>query len=335
MEYSFSDRLSLIAGRRYSEDNKAFSCLIPNTSLDALRPGVTSQVFTDARGEYASAQTTPLEASDSWSKLTGRLVGTYRLTDSLLTYASYSTGYKAGGFDSLAIKTSKNPLQPEESEQFELGIKGDFFTDRLQVELSFFDLEVEGRQRSVDTKPPGQENAIPTVINVDSSVQGVEVTLNWLVTDTLLLSALTTYREEETQSEEFYNAVGELRQFDSSGNTATNYTLTMDWQPEVAGGQLLLRAEYIFNENTRDSGDANYNPDFERNDGYLDDSTLLNARLSWTNPDETWEMALWGRNLLDDDRIGGIGQTTVSVFGTPIFRIQDPLTWGVEGIYRF
>ena len=187
----------------------------------------------------------------------------------------------------------------------------------------------------MDTKPPGQDNAIPTVINVDSSVQGVEVTLNWLVTDTLLLSALTTYREEETQSEEFYNAVGELRQFDSSGNTATNYTLTMDWQPKVAGGQMLLRAEYIFGENTRDSGDANYNPDFERIDGYLDDSTQLNARLSWTNPDETWEMALWGRNLLDDDRIGGIGQTTVAVFGTPIFRIQDPLTWGVEGIYRF
>ncbi len=335
IEYSFSDRLSLIAGLRYSEDNKDFSWLIPNTSLDALRPGVTSQIFTDARGEYASAQTTPLEASDSWSKLTGRLVGTFRLTDSLLTYASYSTGYKAGGFDSLAIKTSQKPLQPEESEQFELGIKGDFFTDRLQVELSFFDLEVIGRQRSVDTKPPGQDNAIPTVINVDSSVQGVEVTLNWLVTDTLLVSALTTYREEETQSEEFYNAVGELRQFDSSGNTATNYTLTMDWQPKVAGGQMLLRAEYIFGENTRDSGDANYNPDYERIEGYLDDSTQLNARLSWTNPDETWEMALWGRNLLDDNRIGGISQTTAAVFGTPIFRIQDPLTWGIEGIYRF
>lgn len=335
VEYAISDRLSLTAGLRYSEDTKEFSWLIPPTTFAALRPGVSNQIFTDASGDYAAAATTPTVAKDSWSKTTGRLVATYRLSEQLIAYGSVSTGYKAGGFDSLAIKTSLEPLQPENSEQYEIGLKGDLFDGRLQVQLAVFDLTVDGRQRSVETRPPGQENAIPTVINVDSGVQGVELNVSWLITEDLLFTALSTYREEENQSEEFYDAQGELTQFDSSSDTAGNYTLTLDWRPKLAAGNLLVRGEYIYAENTRDADDANYNPDFESISGYTDDRRLVNGRIAWSHPEDHWELALWGRNLTDEDRIGGISQTTVAVFGTPIMRILDPRTFGVEAIYRF
>jgi outer membrane receptor protein involved in Fe transport len=200
VEYALNDRLSLTAGLRYSEDTKEFSWLIPPTTFADLRPGVSNQIFTDASGEYAGAATRPTIAKDSWSKTTGRLVATFRLSEQLIAYGSASTGYKAGGFDSLAIKTSEEPLQPENSEQYELGLKGDLFNQKLQIQLALFDLSVDGRQRSVETRPPGQDNAIPTVINVDSSVQGVELNLNWLITEDLLFTALTTYREEENKS---------------------------------------------------------------------------------------------------------------------------------------
>lgn len=335
VEYAISDRLSLTAGLRYSEDTKEFSWLIPPTTFAALRPGVSNQIFTDASGDYAAAATTPTVAKDSWSKTTGRLVATYRLSEQLIAYGSVSTGYKAGGFDSLAIKTSLEPLQPENSEQYEIGLKGDLFDGRLQVQLAVFDLTVDGRQRSVETRPPGQDNAIPTVINVDSGVQGVELNVSWLITEDLLFTALSTYREEENQSEEFYDAKGELTQFDSSSDTAGNYTLTLDWRPKLAAGNLLVRGEYIYAENTRDADDANYNPDFESISGYTDDRRLVNGRIAWSHPEDHWELALWGRNLTDEDRISGISQTTVAVFGTPIMRILDPRTFGVEAIYRF
>ena len=335
VEYALNDRLSLTAGLRYSEDTKEFSWLIPPTTFADLRPGVSNQIFTDASGEYAGAATRPTIAKDSWSKTTGRLVATFRLSEQLIAYGSASTGYKAGGFDSLAIKTSEEPLQPENSEQYELGLKGDLFNQKLQIQLALFDLSVDGRQRSVETRPPGQDNAIPTVINVDSSVQGVELNLNWLITEDLLFTALTTYREEENKSGEFYDAKGELTRFDSSSDTAGNYTLTMDWRPKLAAGNLLVRGEYIYAENTRDAGDANYNPDFESISGYTDDSRLVNGRVAWSDPKDRWEVALWGRNLTDEDRLSGISQTTVAVFGTPIIRILDPRTWGIEAIYRF
>ncbi len=335
VEYALTERVAVTAGLRYSEDNKEFSWLIPPTTFAALREGVTNQIFTDAQGDYASAASTATVADDSWSKTTGRLVATYRINEQLLAYGSASTGYKAGGFDSLAIKTSQEPLEPESSEQYELGLKGDLFNSRLQVQLSLFDLTVDGRQRSVETRPPGQDNAIPTVINVDSEVQGVEVNLSWLITEDLLFTALTTYREEENKSKEFYNARGELTRFDSSSDTAGNYTLTLDWRPNLAAGNLLVRGEYIYAENRRDPDDANYNPDFEGIGGYTDDTRLVNGRIAWSNTGDTWEVALWGRNLTDQERIGGISQTTVAVFGTPIMRIRDPRTFGIDAIYRF
>ena len=335
VEYALNDRLSLTAGLRYSEDTKEFSWLIPPTTFADLRPGVSNQIFTDASGEYAGAATRPTIAKDSWSKTTGRLVATFRLSEQLIAYGSASTGYKAGGFDSLAIKTSEEPLQPENSEQYELGLKGDLFNQKLQIQLALFDLSVDGRQRSVETRPPGQDNAIPTVINVDSSVQGVELNLSWSITEYLLFTALTTYREEENKSGEFYDAKGELTRFDSSSDTAGNYTLTLNWRPKLAAGNLLVRGEYIYAENTRDADDANYNPDFESISGYTDDSRLVNGRIAWSHPKDRWELALWGRNLTDEDRLSGISQTTVAVFGTPIIRILDPRTWGIEAIYRF
>ncbi len=334
VEYALTQQLSLTAGLRYSEDNKDFSWLIPVTSFASLRPGVSNQIFTGATGEFESAATTPLEASDSWSKTTGRLVASYQLSDELITYASYSTGYKAGGFDSLGIESSQQPLAPEESDQIELGLKGDLFSGRLRLQLALFELNVDGRQRSVETRPPGQGNAIPTVINVDTGVQGFEVNASWLIAENLLLTGLTTWRTEDTTSGEFYDANGELTRFDESNDAANDYTMTLDWRPQFATGELLVRGEYIFRENTRSPEDPNYNPAFESVEGYTDDTTLVNARVAWTNSEASWEIALWGRNLLDEKSLNGISQITAASFGTPYARIADPRTYGIEALFN-
>ncbi len=80
VQYHVNERLDLIAGLRYSEDEKEFSWLFPPTSFAALRPGVSNQIFT-LDPEYASAYTTPLKASDNWSQTTGRAVAQYQLTE--------------------------------------------------------------------------------------------------------------------------------------------------------------------------------------------------------------------------------------------------------------
>jgi iron complex outermembrane receptor protein len=68
---------------------------------------------------------------------------------------------------------------------------------------------------------------------------------------------------------------------------------------------------------------------------YFDDSEMLNARLAWISGDGHYEIALWGKNLLDKELIQGVRTITRSSFGTTFVGIEDPLTWGLEGRYTW
>jgi iron complex outermembrane receptor protein len=252
-----------------------------------------------------------------------------------MTYLSYSTGYKSGGFDSLTIESAFDPVEPEDSTQYELGLKGDIIDDVLRMELSLFRLEIDNRQRSVDTRPHGENNAIPTVINGDQTFDGVELVMNWLATDTLILGFVTTYREEEAVWEAYYNSDSELVREKDEGETANNVTATLDWTPAVPRGELLVHVDFVYLENTRSRSDPDYFPEFDQIPNYFDDEKYLNARVAWTSDDGQWEAALWGTNLLDNEYVTDVNNITRSVFGTPYLRVNEPRMYGVDLVYTF
>lgn len=332
-DYALTQRLNLTAGLRYSKDEKEFSWLIPPTTFTEVRPGVPNQIFTLPEG-FESAAETPFKADDSWSKTTGRLVAQCQISDPLMTYLSYSTGYKSGGFDTLDIETALTPIEPEESTMYEWGIKGDLFDGTLRAQVAVFRLEIDNRQRSVESRPPGQSAAIPKVINGEQQFDGVELTLNWLPMDTLKLGVVTTYREQEAEWDAFYNAGGELTRDKSSGDTNNNVTLTADWTPAVPRGQLLLHIDYVYRENGRSEDDSDYYADLDDLPGYFDDEKYLNGRIAWSSDSAQWEIGIWGKNLTDEEYIVDMSNTTRSQFGTPIAAINQPRSYGVEFAYR-
>jgi iron complex outermembrane receptor protein len=59
---------------------------------------------------------------------------------------------------------------------------------------------------------------------------------------------------------------------------------------------------------------------------------LLGARLSLAATDGTWEVALWGRNLADEDYVTNV--TTDSVRSW-IQLPGLPMSYGIEGTYRW
>ncbi len=326
VEYAFDDRWTVLFGLRYSNDKKRFSWRNPPNTLNDSRPGTDDLVFVVVPG-YEQARSDTLTARESWDKVTGRAVVNYRFSDEAMAFLSYSTGYKAGGFDSLDFTSSDNPLRPEESENLELGLKGDFFSGTLRTELSVFDMSIDGRQRTVDTMPPGQPNAIPRVINGDQQFTGVEVVLNWSPVDDVSVGFLTTWRDVDSTWEPFYNAVGEFVTETSSSSADTDYTITADWTPGLANGSLAMRIEYIFNENNAEDDPDVINPTIP---GFGDDRELLNARVAWMSDDDNWTVALWGKNLLDNEVVSGVNDITTGTFGTTHVTIYPPQTYGVE-----
>lgn len=329
VDWQFADHWSVLAGLRYSKDEKTFSWRNPPNTFNAVRPGTADIVFLPVPG-YEQARTGTLVANDSWDDVTGRLVLNYSISDNSTTFLSYSTGYKSGGYDSLNVMTSDNPLDPEQSENIEWGIKGDFFSNRLRAQLAVFNLEIDGRQRSVESKPPGQPQAIPVVINGDQEFTGVELTLDWVITDEVQAGFVTTWRDQEATWEPFYNAEGDLVTEAFSDTAATNYGVWADSYFPLGVGALAIRGEYFFYENNDELDPTIIVRDIP---GFGDDRKLLNGRIAWVN--DHWTVAVWGKNLLDNEVTSNISDISSASFGTPFVNIDPPRTYGIEVGYQF
>lgn len=325
-DYQFTDKWNAFFGLRYTRDDKKFTWEITETEFAQERPGVTNILF----------PAVPMfGAEDSWNELTGRIGTGYQINDDHMIFASYATGYKAGGYDSLNISSAAQPFEPEEVKNLEIGYKG-VLADSLRTTLAFYHTILDGRQRSVESKPPGQNQALPTVVNEDLELNGVEITLEWEIVDGMVFGAVTDYRETDQDSEAFYNAVGELiPAMTISGESSVNYTLTYDWMMDIGLGDTRLHIDYVFAENTRvfEVGQPAFVEDIPN---YFDDRKDLNARISWASEDEDWELAIWGKNLLDNRYVeGSLGGRTADVLGTPYVTVNRGLEAGVEVKYGF
>jgi len=322
IDYAINDKWHLIGGLRYSQDKKDFSWYIPENSFAQIRPGVGNLLF----------PMVDLSANYSWSKVTGRLVSSYQIDEDQMIFASYSTGYKSGGFDSLT--PSRESFAPEDTTNYEIGYKA-VLLDELIVNLSGYYLKLDNLQRSIDSKKPDTLQAIPTIINEGREITGTEIDLRWLATDSLTLGIVSEIRSTKNITPDFYNGDGDLiaaenRTFDAS----TNYTITADWTPDFSNGTTNLHVDYVYLENQNDQqiGLEDYKKAVS---AYFLDTKSLNARLSWSNDDDNIEIGLWGKNLFNERYVLSLGGLTANVLGTPFGRINRGLEAGVDFKYSF
>ena len=99
-----------------------------------------------------------------------------------MVYASFTTAVKAGGVNPNE-RGIVDTYDKEEVEVFELGIKGSFMDNRMLASLSFFSTDNADQIVSSITDA-GSRN-----VNIDSTTEGFEGEIAYLVTDTLRLDA--------------------------------------------------------------------------------------------------------------------------------------------------
>ncbi|QOL26830.1 TonB-dependent receptor [Thalassotalea sp. LPB0316] len=322
VDYAVTDKWNVIAGVRYSQDDKDFTWYIPETQFAAVRPGVGNIIF----------PMVDLAASDSWDKITGRLVTSYQVTDKDMVFASYSTGYKSGGFDSLV--PSEVAFEPEDTENFEVGYKG-IISDSLVANVSAYYLTLTNQQQSVSSKEPGDVAAVPRIINIDKDITGLEFDLRWTITPTVSVGVVSEIRSTDTKRPAYYNAEGTLIEAQTtSQDAALNYTLSFDWLPDLGVGTTAFHMNYVFVENLNadDPGLEEYAKGVPE---YFEDIQDLNMRLSWINDKDNLELGVWGKNLLDNDYMLSLGGLTADLLGTPFGRINRGLEAGIDIKYSF
>ena len=341
IDYAVTDKWNVIAGIRYSKDEKEFSWFIPPTSFAYIPQ---NQLVADMGGQQLAVgnilfEQADKQASNAWEQTTGRLVASYKMNDTNMVYVSASTGYKSGGYDSLVAPVSNQDylgFEPEETVNLELGYKG-IVADEVITNFSLYQLELTNQQTSVDSLDPNDPSgaAKPIILNRDTDITGAELDLRWKPNDSITLGLITEVRSMDITTPSHYNNIGELiPETTRTDDATTNYTLTLDVLPnwQYKGGEVNLHLDYQFVENTSHLDPSI--PDFVfAIPGYTNDIQNLNARLSWFN--DNLELAVWGSNLLDERYVSGGGGLTVGVLGTPLVAVNRGIETGIEVIYRF
>lgn len=192
--WDISDQLKFTAGLRHTTDKK---------STD-ITP-VLLFVFEGANGigtagHPTSGPSSIRPQSVEFREWTGRLVLDWMpdlgFTEETLIYASYSPGYKAGGFNSPDDPNDSQtftPYEPEFVKAFEIGTKNLLAGGSATLNITAFFYDYEDYQVSF------VEQFSTRNTNVDATVLGLEIETAFDLTDSFTLAANLGWQDSEIQ----------------------------------------------------------------------------------------------------------------------------------------
>ncbi|MEG3160098.1 TonB-dependent receptor [Sphingomonas sp. LB2R24] len=201
--FKFTDKLKLTVGLRYNHDKKTDQAR--NLALNVLTPiGATGieqglnygTVDFDpnlpGRQEFANAQV-------SFSRLTGRAVLDYRITENNLLYASYSRGYKSGGINPplLPMFNVSSTFLPEQVNAYEIGSKNTFGGGQLRLNLTGFYYQYKNLQLSRIVARTSVND------NVNADIYGVEAEAIMSPIPAFVVNMNASYLHSKVSSDKF------------------------------------------------------------------------------------------------------------------------------------
>lgn len=276
---------------------------------------------------YADSEGVNFSPSDSlWG---GRIALEWTTPNASLIYGSISRGYKAGGFNiDGSLDADLRRFDEEYLIEYEIGLKTRLLDERLALQLAlFYDDRNDQQVKSslVRPRPDGSTEFIDFFGNAaEGTNRGVEVDVNWIISDRFWLTANVGWLEAEF--DEFINEFGE----DLSGRDQAHAPRYMD--------NLTLNFEqgHFFARLSRDRKDEFF---FSDRHGVKSDSyRLVNAAVGYKT--DRWKLTLWGRNLTNEDYFvrgfGSFGNDPRKFYETePYFQFGEPRITGLTLEFSF
>ncbi len=272
----------------------------------------------------------------------GKLALEYHTDSGRLLYALASRGYKAGGFNSNTnLEASAREFSAEYLWNYELGTKLTSADQRLQAQLALFYQDRDDVQTKQSRVQPIEGDLCPcrfidyTTNAAAGETYGLEAELNWQATDNLdMFANLGVLRSAFKDFDSFAHA-------EADPDTGTPYDLSGHDLPHAPHYQFALGGQWSFTDNwylrlEMEGKDSFYFS--SRHEAQADAYELFNARLGYTR--DHWELALWGRNLTDEDTqvrgFGSFGNDPRDGYTTkPYYQYGEPRVVGVSLDYQF
>jgi iron complex outermembrane receptor protein len=244
--WQLSDKNRLTIGGRYTKEEKDFtrtgqnadgtyflSCPDPTSLAEGCRTG-----------------------TEDWSNFSPRLIFDRQFTDDIFGYISYSGGFRSGGWSGRgSTDFNIGPYDPEELDNFEIGMRSEFMDGRVRFNATAFYMDYQDKQEDITvsfTAPDGTVTTDSFVENAASATtKGLEFELYWQATDYVTIRSALGLLDGEYDS---YDTIvdGEkvslldVRHYRYAPDMTFN--LGGDWAIPMGSGEIVLTANYKFTD---------------------------------------------------------------------------------------
>jgi len=263
--------------------------------------------------------------------ISGRLILSYHLTDDTLLYASYSQGYKSGGFDGSTIFSAPEalPFQSENVDAYEVGAKLLEAGSPFNVTIAGFHYSFDDLQANSVRQTAGVATAVRTNVAKATSWGGeIEAVVIPVPNSRIGLGVayLNTSVDDFVSSDPAEVARRNGNDLPDSPELAFN--LDARYTMDLPGGwELEPQLNFSFIDDHFKEID-----NFVEVDGY----GRLDLRLALRAPDARWTLAAFGRNVTDEVYFTGIIPATAAGVVVGQQRIVGrPATYGISLGYAF
>tara|TARA_E500000305_G_C4029253_1_gene243894 strand:- start:7955 stop:10057 length:2103 start_codon:yes stop_codon:yes gene_type:complete len=268
--------------------------------------------------------------TESWSDFSPKIALRWEPNENLMTYVSWSTGFRSGGFAARG-NSLLPPFDAEEVTAIEVGLKGMMLDDRVRLNVALYQNDYADLQRTILT--PGTEIAFTqsTQNAGEATISGAEVEVSYQATQNLIFTA--SWGLTDAKFDEF---VGFDLDGDGSPDPDEARQLKFSQVPENT-----YNASVNYSKKFADKGYVDFRLALRRiDDLFHDDQNLVyepghnivDANISFQPFSENWTISLFGKNLSNEDYafegadLGGLGANRF---------LFPPRTWGVRWSYDY
>lgn len=301
-DWRLSEQITLLGGLRYTDEEKSW-----HGGSVAPVLGVNN-----------------LSANDiSDTDVSGRVGLEYRPNDEWLVYVKASKGFRSGGFPGgfAAVPQSLQPFDSEQVFAYEAGFKVSLLKGAMQLNTAAYYYDWQDLQTQFSESRGGFISLFLTNAG-DAKITGIDIDLDWALTDNILLQGGINVMDSEISS-------NDVR---LDGKTLANapeltYNLRLEYRVDVSKYELLMAVDASYTDDRFFTTDNE--PVFQG-----DDYMLSNARVALKPQDGMWQLALWARNITDEEyRTEGFNQFNFA--GSSYHAYGEPASYGVSMSVEF
>ncbi len=359
VDWEFIDNFTLSVGGRYTREKKD-ACAINYDPTDLS--AVQSSFGTCDAGNYIASyvdvngNTITQTGRRTWSKFTPRVNLSWRVDPSKMVYATYSEGFRSGGFNGRSSDPKTlGPYEPEKVKSVELGAKTQWMDNRLRANLAVFHTKYTNKQEDVVFPDPNLVTVTLVQNAASATLKGAELELTAVPVQGFTAGINLGYLDAKYDS---WNVPG------LSGGTVDKKGFKLRRAPKFTAAVNLLYEQSLSNGHSIDYG-ANYaykddyyivantlspydvSPQgaFSSNPGLIKSYGNLDLMLAYDA--KSWKVTAWAKNLTDERHFlhvldvgtnynAGPGNSAVPVAGLWTFgTLSPPRTYGVDVQLKF